>query len=166
MKIIIASDIHGSVVHCKKLIEAFHQEKADTLLLLGDILDGNKEVAEILNELNERKTILCVRGNCDHTEDQAMLDFPIMAYYCLLYVKNKRILAAHGHKAIPNLSSGDIFLHGHTHVPAWNKSRYYEINPGSVSEPRQKSAHSYLLLNDDGFTWKDLDGKVFHTLEL
>lgn len=165
MKIMIASDIHGSAFYCRKLIEAFYHEDADTLLLLGDILDRSKEVANILNELNKTKTILCVRGNCDYPEDQAMLDFPIMADYCLLYVKGKRIFAAHGNRAIPNLASGDIFLHGHTHVPTWDTSKeYIELNTGSVSEPRRGSAHSYLLLDDEGFTWKDLDGNIFHKL--
>ena len=117
MKIMIASDIHGSTFYCRKLIEAFYREDTATLLLLGDILDGSNEVAEMLNELNKTKTILCVRGNCDHQEDQAMLDFPIMAYYCLLFMKDRRILATHGHKSIPNLSQNDIFLHGHTHIP-------------------------------------------------
>lgn len=165
MKILIASDIHGSAFYCRKLIEIFHKENADTLLLLGDILDGNNEVAEMLNEFNKTKTILCVRGNCDHPEDQAMLDFPIMAYYCLLYVKDKKILAAHGHKSIPKLTPGDIFLHGHTHVPTWDTSKdYIDINPGSVSEPIRGSAHSCLLLDDGGFIWKDLDGNIFHEL--
>mgnify|MGYP006392778559 CR=1 FL=1 len=30
MKIVIASDIHGSAYYCKKLIEAFETEKADS----------------------------------------------------------------------------------------------------------------------------------------
>ena len=51
-KILVASDIHGSAKYCQKFIEAFHQENADTLLLLGDILDGDREVASMLNELN------------------------------------------------------------------------------------------------------------------
>ena len=38
MKWIIASDIHGSAHYCRKLIEAYKNEKADRLLLLRDIL--------------------------------------------------------------------------------------------------------------------------------
>jgi len=38
MKLMIASDIHGSAYYCRRLIEAFEREKADRLLLLGDIL--------------------------------------------------------------------------------------------------------------------------------
>ena len=38
MKFLIASDIHGSAYYCEKLVERFKEEKADRLLLLGDIL--------------------------------------------------------------------------------------------------------------------------------
>ena len=45
MKILIASDIHGVKNYCSKFIEACYHEQTEALLLLGDILDGNKEVA-------------------------------------------------------------------------------------------------------------------------
>lgn len=131
MNIVIASDIHGSVSHCLKFVKACYLEQAETILLLGDILDGNREVAEMLNTLNKEKSILCVRGNCDYPEDQAMLDFPIMAEYCLLFVNGRMIFATHGHRAIPKLSPGSILLHGHTHAPAWESA---VLCPGSVSE--------------------------------
>lgn len=38
MKLMIASDIHGSAYYCKKMIEAFEREQADKLLLLDDLL--------------------------------------------------------------------------------------------------------------------------------
>lgn len=38
MKLMIASDIHGSAYYCEKLLKAYDEEKADKLLLLGDIL--------------------------------------------------------------------------------------------------------------------------------
>ena len=38
MKILIASDIHGSAYWCQKLTEAFESERAERLILLGDIL--------------------------------------------------------------------------------------------------------------------------------
>ena len=38
MKYIIASDIHGSYFWCEKLLNAFENEKADKLILLGDLL--------------------------------------------------------------------------------------------------------------------------------
>ena len=38
IKLMIASDIHGSAYYCKKMLEAFDREQAERLLLLGDIL--------------------------------------------------------------------------------------------------------------------------------
>ena len=38
MKLMIASDIHGSAPYCRRMLEAYAREKADRLLLLGDIL--------------------------------------------------------------------------------------------------------------------------------
>ena len=91
MKLMIASDIHGSAYYCRKMLEAYDREKADKLLLLGDILyhgprnDLPKEYApkEVIAMLNARKQeILCVRGNCDTEVDQMVLEFPILADYC------------------------------------------------------------------------------------
>ena len=91
MKLMIASDIHGSAFYCEKMIEAYKREGADRLLLLGDILyhgprndlpEGYapKEVIAMLNPL--KSELLCVRGNCDTEVDQMVLEFPILADYC------------------------------------------------------------------------------------
>ena len=167
MNIVIASDIHGSELYCGKFIKACYEERAETLLLLGDIVDGDREVAAMLNSLNREKTILCVRGNCDYPEDQLMLDFPIMTEYCSLLIQNRLIFATHGHRSIPNLSSGSILLHGHTHVPSWewSKTGFLDLCPGAISNPRRSSQRSYMILNDEGFIWKNLDGQTYHKLD-
>ena len=93
MKWLMASDIHGSEYYCKQLLEAYDREKAERLLLLGDILyhgprndlprDYNpKKVIELLNA--RKQDIICVRGNCDTEVDQMVLDFPILADYCVV----------------------------------------------------------------------------------
>ena len=100
MKYFIASDIHGSLYYCKKVVEAYKKENADKMVLLGDILyhgprndlpkDYNpKEVITILNEL--KNNILCVRGNCDTEVDQMVLQFPILADYAIICEKGKLI---------------------------------------------------------------------------
>lgn len=179
MKWLIASDIHGSAYYCRQLIEAFRREDADRLLLLGDILYHGprndlpreyapKEVISILNEMKDK--ILCVRGNCDTEVDQMVLDFPIMADYAILSVENRLIYATHGHKyntaALPPLQSGDILLHGHTHIPAWEPfgTENLYLNPGSVSIPKEHSAHSYMTLCGSEICWKTLDGETYHIL--
>ena len=100
MKIMIASDIHGSAYYCKKMLDAYRKENADKLLLLGDLLYHGprndlpkeynpKEVSAMLNDLSDE--ILCVRGNCDAEVDQLMLNFPILAEYCILYLNGRMI---------------------------------------------------------------------------
>ena len=78
MKLMIASDIHGSAYYCRKLLEAYDREKAGRMVILGDILyhgprnDLPKEYApkEVIAMLNPRKKdLLCVRGNCDTEVD-------------------------------------------------------------------------------------------------
>lgn len=173
MKMMIASDIHGSAYYCEKLLSAYDREKADKLLLLGDILyhgprnDLPKDYApkQVIAMLNKRKQeLLCVRGNCDCEVDQMVLEFPILADSCILYLDGRMIFATHGHvfheKNLPMLKKGDILLHGHTHVPVCRETQeYIYMNPGSVSIPKEESWHGYMLLEDGRFTWKDLDGE-------
>ena len=172
MKWLIASDIHGSAYYCRKLLEAYKKEKADRILLLGDVLyhgprndlpkDYNpKAVIAMLNEI--KQDILCVRGNCDTEVDQMVLEFPILADYAVLTVGDKLIYATHGHVynngKLPPLHKGDILLHGHTHVPKCDEfETHVYINPGSVSIPKENSEHSYMILEGNEFKWKNLDG--------
>ena len=102
----IASDIHGSAYYCRKLLEAYTEEGADRLLLLGDILyhgprnDLPRDYApkEVIALLNERKNdIYCVRGNCDTEVDQMVLEFPVLSDYCVLAEGTQAIYATHGH---------------------------------------------------------------------
>lgn len=175
MKLMIASDIHGSAFYLKQLLEAYDKEKPDKLLLLGDLLyhgprndlpEGYapKEVIEILNGMKDQ--LLCVRGNCEAEVDQMVLKFPVMADYCILYEGGHMIFATHGHnhneQKVPPLKKGDILLHGHTHVPACNEhEKYTYINPGSVSIPKENSPHSYMMLEEGRFTWKNLQGEIY-----
>lgn len=170
MKMMIGSDLHGSAYYTEKLIEAYQREKAGKLLLLGDILYHGprndlprdyapKEVIPMLNNL--RQDILCVRGNCDTEVDQMVLEFPIMADYCILYLGERMIFATHGHRKenLPMLKKGDILLCGHTHVTALKEEKdYVYMNPGSVSIPKENTQRGYITLEEGLFIWKNLDG--------
>ena len=173
MKIMIASDLHGSAFYTEKLLERFEIEKPGKLLLLGDLLYHGprndlpenyapKKVITMLNSLAEH--IFCVRGNCEAEVDQMVLDFPVMADYSLIFEQGKTIFVTHGHlfgeNNPPKLHDGDILLTGHTHIPACADHGFWYLNPGSVSIPKQGSWHGYMTLEDGLFTWKDLDGNV------
>ena len=175
MKYFIASDIHGSAFYCKKMLEAFKNESADRLVLLGDILYHGprndlpaeydpKKVIELLNPLASR--VFCVRGNCDSEVDQMVLNFPILADYCLISEKDRMVFVTHGHQynlqTPPLLQEGDILLHGHTQVPACTKTETFTYrNPGSVSLPKENSRHSYMILENGTFHWKTLEGEEY-----
>ena len=180
MKLMIASDIHGSAYYCEKMIEAYRKEKADRLVLLGDILyhgprnDLPRDYApkQVIAMLNPMKSeLLCVRGNCDTEVDQMVLDFPVLAEYSLLYVDGVTIFATHGHhfnlKNLPPHKDNDILLHGHTHVPACicEEGMWY-LNPGSVSIPKENSPHSYMIFENGTFIWKDLEGVEYKKFSL
>ena len=179
MKWMIASDLHGSAYYCKKMVEAFEREGAGRLLMLGDLLYHGprndlprdyapKEVIPMLNGLKNK--LCCVRGNCEAEVDQMVLDLPVMADYCILPAGEKLIYATHGHiyngKNPPPLAEGDILLHGHTHVPAWTEfgNGNVYLNPGSLSIPKENSPHSYMILENGVFYWKDVEtGEIYHT---
>lgn len=174
MKWMIASDLHGSEYYCKKLLEAYDMEKADRLLFLGDLLyhgprnnlPREYQPQKVLELLNQRKDdILCVRGNCDGEVDQMVLEFPIMADYCMIVDQGYTIFATHGHlyheQKLPPLHKGDILLHGHTHVPTCKETENYTyLNPGSVSMPKEETWNGYLILDGGRFVWKDFDGTI------
>lgn len=175
MKILIASDIHGSSLYCRGLLQAYKSEAPDRLLLLGDILYHGprndlpeeyapKKVIEMLNNISDN--ILSVRGNCDTEVDQMVLNFPIMAEYCLLYAGSRAIFASHGHiygrNNPPHLKRGDILLNGHTHVSCIDTSEaFIYANPGSVSIPKENTPRGYMLLTEKGLYAKKLDGEKY-----
>lgn len=180
MKLMIASDIHGSAAYCRRMLEAYDREKAEKLLLLGDILYHGprndlpeeyapKEVISMLNPMREK--LLCVRGNCDTEVDQMVLEFPVLADYCYLYLDGTAVFASHGHlfspQKLPPLRNGEILLNGHTHIPACEEiagadgKRCMYLNPGSVSIPKEGSEHSYMIYEDGTFIWRNLDGEEY-----
>ncbi|MDY2681681.1 MAG: phosphodiesterase [Faecalibacterium prausnitzii] len=181
MKWMIASDLHGSAYYCTKMLEALEREQAERLLLLGDLLYHGprndlprdyapKQVIPLLNGI--RTKLVCVRGNCDAEVDQMVLDFPMLADYCVLPVGQRLVYATHGHiynkDHLPPLAPGDILLQGHTHVPAWTPcgTDNFCLNPGSLSIPKEDSPRGYMTLEEGTFCWKTLEGAVYHRLTL
>ncbi|MGN1450771.1 MAG: phosphodiesterase, partial [Eubacteriales bacterium] len=142
--------------------------------LLGDILyhgprnDLPKEYAPkaVIGMLNAVKgDILCVRGNCDTEVDQMVLEFPIMAEYAVVADGDTLIYATHGHRFgcdnPPPLKRGSVLLCGHTHIPACrNMGDFVYLNPGSVSIPKENSAHGYMTFENGVFSWKTLEGEA------
>ena len=174
-KFIIAGDLHGSAEYCKKILDVSERERANKLLLLGDILYHGprnplpakyspSEVADMLNSVKEK--ILCVRGNCDGEVDQMVLNFPILPEYAAVFADGINIYLSHGHRALPPLSTGDVYVTGHTHVPLKENCGYFHLNPGSLSLPKEGSAHGYILYENRVFRFMDLNGGEYDSLKI
>lgn len=170
MKLFIASDLHGSAKYCRLMLEAFEREKADKLVLLGDILYHGprndlpeeyspKQVTELLTGYKQK--IICVRGNCEAEVDQMVLPFPCLSDYALVCAGSVNIYLSHGHRDVPPLTESDVYITGHTHVPLIEKAGYLHLNPGSVSLPKENSERSYIVFENRTFTFKTLDGREY-----
>lgn len=177
MKIIIASDIHGSEYYMNKLKMRFEDENAEQLILLGDLYyhgprnplpkDYNPAgVAKILNSLYN--DIACVKGNCDSEVDEMISDFSFTENM-QLYINNKKIFLTHGHKLdADNLNNNfDIIIYGHLHTGFINKKdNVILVNTGSVSLPKNETKNSYVLLTDNVLELKDIDGNIIESEEI
>lgn len=176
IKLLIASDLHGSAKYCREILKAFEREGADALILLGDILYHGprnplpeeynpKEVSELLSVYKNK--ILCVRGNCDSEVDQAVLPFPILSDGAMVFADGLRIYLAHGHNPAPPLETGDVYITGHTHVPQKDDEGYLHLNPGSVALPKDDGlTRGYILYTDGVFYFRTLDGKTYDKAEV
>ncbi|MBJ3814419.1 phosphodiesterase [Shimwellia pseudoproteus] len=175
MKLMFASDIHGSLPATERVLDIFAHSQARWLIILGDVLyhgprnalpEGYApaQVAERLNEVAAQ--IITVRGNCDSEVDQMLLHFPLMAPWQQVLLPSGRLFLTHGHlyspEQPPALAAGDILASGHTHIPvAEQRGEIVVFNPGSVSIPKGVFPASYGMLDDDVLTIHALaDGKV------
>ena len=179
MKIMFASDIHGSAYYCRKMLDAYEASGAERLVLLGDILYHGprndlpreyapKEVIAMLNPLKNQ--IYAVRGNCDTEVDQMVLNFPILADYGLFVLEGKTFYATHGHvfnqDHLPPMQAGDILIHGHTHVLRADRIQEEGIgeitilNPGSTSIPKEGNPPTYAILEDGMFRILTFEGET------
>lgn len=162
MKLMFASDLHGSLPAAEKALAIFAQSGARWLVLLGDLLNHGPRnalpegydpaaVAQRLNEVADK--IIAVRGNCDSEVDQMLLRFPITAPFAQILLPGQRLFVTHGHlynpDKLPPLAPHDALIFGHTHLPvAENRDGLYFFNPGSVSMPKGGFEASYGMLND------------------
>lgn len=181
MKILFASDLHGSASAAEKVLEWLEKEGADRFFLLGDLLyhgprndlPDRYEPREVIRLLNESPIVpLCVRGNCDAEVDQMVLEFPIGADSLALFLGGRMAFVTHGHlfntANPPKLCPGDLLIHGHTHVQAmdpFGQDNLY-LNPGSVSLPKEGNENSYMTYEDGLFTIKAMDGRPIRSTRI
>lgn len=141
MKLLIASDIHGSAYYCRKLLKAYEAEQAERMILLGDILyhgprnDLPKEYApkEVIAMLNAHKhEIYAVRGNCEAEVDQMVLEFPVLADYMILLTEGTETNDAEGDLAAASRKKGAHHTIYATHGHIYNEKNLPPMKPGDV----------------------------------
>ncbi|MBE5762667.1 MAG: phosphodiesterase [Clostridiales bacterium] len=172
MKLFIASDIHGSKYYAQKLVERFEKEKADKLILLGDIYyHGPRnplpkdyapmEVANLLNPMADK--LIVIQGNCDSEVDQMISKFHFVKESMIL-LDGKKIMLTHGHILNKdNLEKGayDVLAYGHFHINMMEKKDgVLIINPGSVSLPKENSISGYITIENNIVKQFDIEGNI------
>lgn len=178
MKVLIASDIHGSYYYAKKVKEAFEREKADLLVLLGDIYyHGPRnpfpeeyapmKVADLLNSMKEK--LLVIKGNCDSEVDQMISQFDFVEFSQIL-VDGIKVSLTHGHKFNKEnmpLNAGDLLCYGHFHTGfITNVGDVVVANAGSVSLPKDNTKSSYLTLDKGLLCLKDIEGNLIDSKQI
>lgn len=181
MRILIASDLHGSLPATERVLKAYNDLNAEHLLLLGDLLNHGPRnsipegydpatVADKLNAMADK--IIAVRGNCDSDVDQMLLKFPMMSDFSWLMLESGiRLFLTHGHlyhqDMLPPLTVGDVLVHGHTHIPvAEPVDDLYIFNPGSPTFPKAESVPSFGLYENNALKVMDFNYQVIKELNL
>ena len=178
MKLIIASDIHGSSYYAQKVKDIFFQEKGDLLVLLGDIYNPGPrnpiskdyapmQVAEIFNSVKDK--LLVIKGNCDSEVDTLISEFDF-SDFSQIFVDGLKITLTHGHKFNKDnmpTNAGDVMCYGHFHTGFIDKVGDTVVaNAGSVSLPKDGTARSYLTIQDSTITLKDIDGNIIDSKKI
>lgn len=58
MKILFASDIHGSAYYCRRLLDIYKETKASRMVILGDILyHGPRMIFQ--RSMHQKKSLPC-----------------------------------------------------------------------------------------------------------
>ncbi len=160
-KLMVISDIHGSIGQLKKAIDIFDKGGYTSLVILGDLYYHGprnplpekyspKERYELLNQYKDK--IYCVKGNCDSEVDQMVSEFKLNDSLSLSF-NDITIYCDHGHKYGPdNPPKGlyNVYLFGHYHVIHHRLHKgMYLLSPGSISLPKDDN-YAYLSICENG----------------
>lgn len=171
MKLLIATDVHGSAFWAEKIVQKFHQTNSDRLVLLGDIYNHGPRnpfpkdyapmrVAELFNGIADK--IIAVCGNCDSEVDQMISRFEFLRENVLLLGK-RRLFFTHGHihnkNNLPCLSQGDVMFYGHFHSCEIVESEGIVcVNVGSCALPKDKNC--YCTVDETQISLLDFDDNL------
>lgn len=177
MRILIASDLHGSMSSLKFLLDKASETKPDMIVLLGDLvyhgprnpLPDGYDTRGILTNMPDITRLpfplTVVRGNCDAEVDVTQMPFA-MPEEAWLDVDGLKIYACHGHHIpadppIPNMTQGTVILRGHTHIPRGETlDSIHFWNPGSLSLPKGGFPKTWAMYENRCFRVMDMAGNT------
>lgn len=145
MKILVLSDTHGDTNKAEEAIRA--NNEINLIIHLGDYFRDAQKLSNLFPDI----PIEYIYGNSDFMIDNIPAEK-------MLEVCGKRIFLTHGHRYSVKWDydrlyrkaeelKADMILFGHTHIPdIVKKDRFYLLNPGSTSDPRDDSDESYAII--------------------
>ena len=176
MKILIASDLHGSAFYTRKVLERLEKEKAEKLVLLGDIYNHGPRnplpeeyspmtVAEMLNNIKDK--LIVIKGNCDSEVDKMISQFSFVEDMVILS-GDKTAFLTHGHvynKDNMPATKFNYVIYGHFHTGFIEEQDGVIVaNAGSTSLPKNGTPNSYMILEDGCLTLKTIDGETIKSI--
>lgn len=144
MKLIVVSDNHGNTYYMEEILSIYGDE-VDNWIHCGD-----SELMEAHPLWQNYKT---VTGNMDYA--------PGFDLEQVIEFKGQKFLVVHGHKHAVKRSNEEmkkrakeigakVVFYGHTHIPKTEKEDgILFINPGSLTQPRDRNVGTYLLMELD-----------------
>ncbi len=178
MKLLIASDLHGSAYYAEKIVNVFKEIKADKLIFLGDIYNHGPRnpfpkgyetmsVSNILNQMKEN--LIVVKGNCDSEVDKMISEFDFLESATIID-NGKTVFLTHGHvynKDNMPKTKFDALIYGHFHTGFIERINGVVVaNAGSLSLPKNDTPSSYLVLENGLLQLFDIDGKLIKEMQI
>lgn len=142
MKLIAVSDNHGNTYYMEEIL-SIYEDDVDNWVHCGD--------SELMEDHPLWQRYKTVSGNMDYA--------PGFELERIVEFKDHKFLVLHGHKHGVKRSNDEmkrrareegasVVFYGHTHVPkAEEEDGILFINPGSLTQPRDRNVGTYLLID-------------------
>lgn len=170
MKILCFSDLHGSVSAVDNLVSIAMQQRADMVVVCGDLFGGSRQDnLYIADSLLSIDGIVLLQGNNDFCNIPSNV---VLLPSYMLSLDKRKVMFSHGDKyncynIPPILGNGDLLVYGHSHTSsiAVNSNGIVLVNVGSIALPRNCVA-SYTLIDNQQVVSCTLTGHKLSSLVL
>ena len=158
-RVLAISDIHGNLPLFRGVLDKAGYGPDDILVLVGDLVEKGPDSLAVLRyvmDLAARRTVYCVRGNCDAYWFNDLPDT------LRVEIEGVRFFLIHDKSRLPcRPANTDVVLFGHTHAPcAESRDGALWLNPGSCGPRRYGRPASFCCLEAEGgryrLTWTEL----------